>query len=338
MGDRETFQKNILSIGSETAFNHYALELFKYQYDHNDVYKRYVDSIGIKAETIKDYQEIPCLPISLFKTQRFSCVSNALFEKAPHAKVFKSSGTTQQERSSHFVYDRFWYECIIEKTFERFFGSISDYVIMAYLPSYYDNQQSSLLYMVDHFITKSNSDLSGYYDFMTEDIDAVMQRCIGQGKKPWIIGVTFALLDWIEQMPPLVLPSNVVLIETGGMKGRREEIVRAELHDRLSSALGLSKIYSEYGMCELLSQAYSFENEEFVTVPWVRFMLREVNDPFATMKEGNGLIKVFDLANIDSCAFIETQDLGSIGPLGGLKILGRLDNSDLRGCNLLYQN
>jgi len=336
--DRETFQKNILSIGSESTFNECAIALFKHQYQFNEVYRRYVDSIGIVIEDINQYSKIPCLPISLFKTQRVSCITEHDFIQAPHALVFKSSGTSQQERSSHYVYDSTWYQQVALNTFEHFFGSIKDFAIIAYLPSYYENKQSSLLYMVDYFIQESGTSISGYYDLIKDDFTGVLQQCKVQGKKTWIIGVTYALLDWIESDQAIKLDASVVLVETGGMKGRREELVRADLHERLKKYLGLTKIYSEYGMCELLSQGYCFENEEFNTPAWLKFQLREINDPFSTILEGNGLIKIIDLANIDSCAFIETQDLGTVGALGGLKILGRVDNSDLRGCNLLYQN
>jgi hypothetical protein len=338
MMDRETFQKKILSIENETDFNQCALTLFRHQYLSNEVYRHYVDRIGMDPAGINQYRDIPCLPISFFKTQRISCLSAEEFENAADALVFKSSGTSQQERSRHYVYQASWYQQVAMRGFQRFFGSLEDYAIIAYLPSYYDNKQSSLLYMVDHFIRESKTDLSGYYDFVKEDMTAVFERCFSAGKKPWIIGVTYALLDWIEFNKTLTLDPAVILVETGGMKGRREEIVRLALHERLKQALGLPKIYSEYGMCELLSQGYSFENEEFVSVPWLRFLLREMNDPFATIDEGNGLIKIIDLANIDSCAFVETQDLGSTGPRGGIKILGRVDYSDLRGCNLMYQN
>ncbi len=338
MMDRETFQKKILSIRTEKDFNTCALALFHHQYKCNEVYRRYVDQIGINPLHIDEYIHIPCLPISLFKSQRVSAVSQEAFEKAPFATVFKSSGTSQQERSSHYVYDIQWYETVALKAFEHFFGSIQAYAIIAYLPSYYENKQSSLLHMVNHFIAESKTTLSGYYDFEQEDISSLLSHCIVQGKRPWIMGVTYALLDWIEHHPYLRLDPSIILVETGGMKGKREEVLREELHQRLKHALGLPKIYSEYGMCELLSQGYCFENEEFMSAPWLRFILRELNDPFTTMRTGNGLIKAIDLANIDSCAFIETQDLGSIGPLGGLKILGRVDNSDIRGCNLLYQN
>jgi hypothetical protein len=337
MMDRETFQKKILTISSESDFNACAIELFHFQYKNNAVYRRYVEALGLAVTSITHYTEIPFLPISLFKTQRVSSVGEDVFESSPRSLVFKSSGTTQHDRSSHYIGDSLWYEQVTRHVFEHFYGDLTDYVIIAYLPSYYENKQSSLLYMVDYFMRESQSVLSGYYDFTTVDIEKLIQDCIASGKKPWIIGVTYALLDWIDTYPTLV-DSSVILVETGGMKGRREEIVRSELHERLKSALGLPRIYSEYGMCEMLSQGYCFENEEFKSVPWVRFLLREVNDPFATIKQGNGLIKVIDLANIDSCAFIETQDLGSIGLSKGLKILGRLDNSDLRGCNLLYQN
>jgi hypothetical protein len=338
MMDRETFQKKILSIKNETDFNLCAMELFRHQYRRNAVYRRYVDHIGIDPEGVHQYPEIPCLPISFFKTQRVSCLSTEDFEKGVDALVFRSSGTAQQERSSHYVYQASWYQEVAMRGFQRFFGSLEDYAIIAYLPSYYDNKQSSLLYMVEHFMRESKSDLSRYYDFTNEDMSAVFERCFSAGKKPWIIGVTYALLDWIEVNKTLTLDPAVILVETGGMKGRREEIVRLALHDRLKRALGLPKIYSEYGMCELLSQGYSFENEEFVSVPWLRFLLREMNDPFATINAGNGLIKIIDLANIDSCAFVETQDLGASGPLGGMKVLGRVDYSDLRGCNLMYEN
>ncbi|MBC7486454.1 MAG: acyl transferase [Cytophagaceae bacterium] len=337
MTDRESFQKKILSIDSDASFNALALALFREQSEKNLVYKEYLNLIGKHSADVSHYAAIPCLPVSFFKTQRVSSIAPAELEAAAHSIVFKSSGTTQLERSTHWVYDALWYEKVTSEGFHRFFGPISDYVIIACLPSYYENKESSLLYMVNHFIASSKNNLSGYYDFEGDDLEYVVTESRSQGKKVWIIGVTYALLDWADRNKKITLDESVVILETGGMKGRRKELVRSELHERLKNGLGVTKIYSEYGMCEMLSQAYCFEKEEFEPVPWLRFGLRELNDPFSNFQIGSGVIQVFDLANIDSCCFLETQDIGQRDAGGKLKILGRLDNSDIRGCNLLYQ-
>jgi hypothetical protein len=338
MTDRESFQKKILSIDSDASFNALALQLFQEQSEKNQVYKQYLSMIRKEPSAVSYYTEIPCLPVSFFKTQRVISITPSDFQQSEQSVLFKSSGTTQEERSTHWVYDARWYEKVTAEGFKRFFGEINDYVIIACLPSYYDNKESSLLYMVNHFISLSKHPLSGYYDFERDDIGSVIAKCCKEGKKAWIIGVTYALLDWAESNKKIILDNSTILLETGGMKGRRKELVRSELHEILKEGLGVSKIYSEYGMCEMLSQAYSFEKEEFETVPWLRFGLRELNDPFSSLQTGSGVIQVIDLANMDSCAFLETQDIGLRDTGGKLKILGRLDNSDIRGCNLLYQN
>lgn len=334
---RESFQKKILSIDSDASFNALALELFHEQSERNLVYKKYLNLIGKQPDEVLHYTAIPCLPVSFFKTQQVVSITPAELAKATQSIVFKSSGTTQQERSTHWVYDALWYEKVTSEGFQRFFGQISDYVIIACLPSYYENKESSLLYMVNHFIASSKNPLSGYYDFESEELERVVKESRVQGKKVWIIGVTYALLDWADSNKKITLDNSAVILETGGMKGRRRELVRSELHERLKKGLGVTKIYSEYGMCEMLSQAYCFEKEEFEPVPWLRFGLRELNDPFSSLQIGSGVIQVFDLANLDSCCFLETQDIGQRDVTGKLKILGRLDNSDIRGCNLLYQ-
>jgi hypothetical protein len=338
MMDRESFQKKILSIDSEDMFNGLALQLFKEQAQSNIVYREYLQLIGKKVTDVLHYTQIPCLPVSFFKTQRVSVVSKEEFQQAEHAVVFRSSGTSQEVRSAHYVYDAKWYEKVTQRGFEFFFGNIREYVIIACLPSYYENKESSLLHMVNHFITLSGNSLSGYYDFLDDALEKTIEASRKEGKKVWIIGVTYALLDWAEHNKKITLDDSFIILETGGMKGRRKELVRSELHERLKKGLGIGKIYSEYGMCEMLSQAYCFEKEEFDSVPWLRFGLRELNDPFGSLQEGSGVVCVFDLANIDSCCFLETQDIGQRGANGKLKILGRMDNSDIRGCNLLYQN
>jgi hypothetical protein len=338
MRDRESFQKKILSIDSEVSFNALALQLFNEQAEKNTVYKQYLDLIRKHPSEIFHYKDIPCLPVSFFKTQQVISIPLADVQSSPTAVLFKSSGTTQQERSTHWVYDARWYEKVTEEGFRLFFGAPSDYVIMACLPSYYDNKESSLLYMVNHFIALSKHSLSGYYDFASQHFVDALDQCKSQGKKVWIIGVTYSLLDWAESNQKITLDHSTVILETGGMKGRRKELVRSELHDRLKKGLGVTNIYSEYGMCEMLSQAYCFENEAFETVPWLRLGLRELHDPFSRLETGSGVIQVFDLANMDSCSFLETQDIGQRDHTGNIKIIGRLDNSDMRGCNLMYQN
>ena len=318
----------LFSIHSEDAFNQVALKVFWYQYQNNPVYRQYINYLGRNVETVKHYRQIPFLPIDFFKSHDIICEG-----KIP-AVTFTSSGTTGMSFSRHLVADLSIYEKSFTKGFELFFGPVSDYVVLALLPSYLEREGSSLIYMAKKLIADSAHSESGFYLNEYEQLSRVLSKLKSEKKKTILLGVTYALLDLAEQFP-IDFPELVVM-ETGGMKGHRKEMVRQELHSVLTSAFGVKKIYSEYGMTELLSQAYSKGDGLFATPPWMKVLIRDTNDPFAYLPENRtGGINVIDLANIYSCSFIETKDLGKIDPRGEFEVLGRFDNSDVRGCNLL---
>jgi hypothetical protein len=321
-----SFKKNLFFINPHN-FNQYALKLFKYQAIHNQVYKDYIRFLGIKVKNINEISNIPFLPIEFFKTHEIK-TSNWQEEK-----VFMSSGTTGQELSSHFVEDLDFYLKTSEKIFQNFYGPVGQYHVFGLLPSYLERENSSLIYMVDHFIKSSGSDLSGFYLHNYRTLVNQLQKA--GNKKILLLGVTFALLDMAEQHS-LQMP-NLIVMETGGMKGRRPELVREEVHRKLKEAFHCDTIHSEYGMTELMSQAYSFGDGKFRPPPWMKVFIREINDPFQIdnrLKQGG--INIIDLANYHSCAFIETKDLGRVNEAEGyFEPLGRFDNSDARGCNLM---
>lgn len=316
----------IFKISSEEQFEQLALKTFQFQYQHNEVYRNYCHLIGKNKQDVDNLQAIPFLPIRFFKSHEV-----VAFEGRQQL-IFESSGTTGMKRSTHKVFDASLYELSFMAGFELIYGNIEDYVIIALLPSYLENQQSSLIYMVDHLIEKSNHHMSGYYLNNPQQIKGIVDEYKGD-KNVLIIGVSYALLDLAETKIDL---SGTVVMETGGMKGRRKEMTKAELHQTLSRAFNLIDIHSEYGMTELLSQAYSIANQRFITPPWMKVLLRDRTDPFSFRSNGSGAVNVIDLANIFSCSFIETEDLGRIHS-DGFEILGRLDQSDIRGCNLLVQ-
>lgn len=321
-------EKNIFNIKSEPDFNVVALELFRFQYARNDVYHRFVDALGVDASAVKNYRRIPFLPIEFFKTHKVVCGD---FE--PEA-VFLSSGTTGTTTSRHFVKSIRLYEQSLLRGFELFFGKPEEYVFLALLPSYLERSGSSLIYMADLFIRFSDDENSGFYLHDYDKLAAVLTKLKKQQKKVILLGVTYALLDLAEQFP-LDLP-GLILMETGGMKGKRHEMVREELHAILQSAFGVENVFSEYGMTELLSQAYSKSRGIFSTPPWMKVLIRDINDPLSLLPEGkSGGINVIDLSNVHSCSFIATQDLGRLHTPSDFEMLGRFDNSDVRGCNLL---
>jgi len=319
---------SIFSIHSEGAFNRMALEIFRFQYKNSPVYRQYVNYLGCKVDKVEHYLQIPFLPIDFFKSHDIVCKG-----KIP-AVTFTSSGTTGMTFSRHLVTDLSVYEKSFVKGFELFFGPISNYVVLALLPSYLERKGSSLIYMAEKLIETSAFDDSGFYLNEYQQLSTVLLKLKSEKKKTILLGVTYALLDLAEQFP--VDFPELVVMETGGMKGRRKEMIRQELHTVLTSAFGVKKICSEYGMTELLSQAYSKGDGLFTTPPWMKVLIRDTNDPFAYLPENRtGGVNVIDLANIYSCSFIETKDLGKIHPHGNFEILGRFDNSDVRGCNLL---
>ena len=323
-------EKNIFSIKSETDFNERALEIFHFQYRKNVVYRKFVKGLGVDIAAIKDFREIPFLPIEFFKKHK---VVSGNFE--PEA-VFQSSGTTGMVTSHHFVKDTGLYEQSLTLGFELFFGKPDEYVFLALLPSYLERTGSSLVYMANLLIRLSKNENSGFYLHNYNKLAIILAKLKKERKKVILLGVTYALLDLAEQFP-MNFP-ELILMETGGMKGKRREMVREELHAILCTGFGVKNIYSEYGMTELLSQAYSKGRGIFATPPWMKVLIRDINDPLSLVREGkSGGINVIDLTNIHSCSFIATQDLGKLHTASDFEVLGRFDNSDVRGCNLLVQ-
>lgn len=321
--------KAIFSIITEQEFNNSALSVFRFQYINNSVYRAFVDSLTSDINSVEHYSKIPFLPIEFFKTRDVIC--NA---KKDDFIVFTSSSTTSQEPSRHIVSDISWYEQSFIKGFERVYGNPSDYVILALLPSYLERKGSSLVYMFDKLIKISGKQESGFflneYDRLIEILNALKQK----NTKTLLIGVTYALLDLAEK--GIFLGDNFIVMETGGMKGRREELLKEELHGELKQKLGVSKIHSEYGMTELLSQCYSKGEGVFDCPPWMKILIRDIDDPLTFVGENKtGGINVIDLANVNSCSFIATQDLGRMKSAYEFELMGRFDNSDIRGCNLM---
>ena len=314
-------------------FDNLALDIFNFQYYNNTVYKKYVDTLKINPGNINTIETIPFLPISFFKTHK---VTTSNFE--PEV-VFESSGTTGKNTSRHLVRDVGIYEESFLKGFNQFYGAPAGWCIIGLLPNYLERENSSLVYMVNRLIVESDNPKSGFY---LDNFDKLYQTLVHNEMMEvptLLIGVTFALLDFSEKFSLKL--KHTTIMETGGMKGRREEITREEVHSILMKKLGVSEIHSEYGMTELLSQAYSTGNGRFHTPSWLKILIREYNDPFAIASSGtiekatSGLINVIDLANINSCAFIATDDVGKLYKNGSFEVLGRRDASDLRGCSLL---
>lgn len=332
----------VFKIRTKKQFTSKALEVFRFQSEHNAVYKKYVEQLGVDPRNVKQTEQIPFLPIEFFKTQQV--VTKAKVSKRkPHA--FLSSGTSGMDRSKHYVSDIKLYEESFRKCFQLFYGNVKQYHILAFLPSYYENKNSSLLYMVNDLMKGSGKKESRFYKASEQNfLLSTASKLLSQKKKVILFGVSYALLDLTPTagLSPLSrgrgVRGEVAVIETGGMKGRHEEITREELHKILCEKFGVKKIHSEYGMTELLSQAYSQGDGIFSCPPWMKILIRDPNDPFSFLPEGrSGAINIIDLANIYSCAFIATQDVGRVHPKGTFEVLGRMDNSDLRGCNLLAQ-
>lgn len=318
----------IFSMSSEVEFNTLALEVFKFQFENNPVYRSFCDLLYKHPSDIYKIEDIPFLPIQFFKSHKVVSSSAAIED------TFSSSGTTGSLTSKHYVTNLSIYEKSFRQGFQEFYGNIKEYTILALLPNYLERKGSSLVYMVDDMITRSQQPQSGFY---LDDITALKETLIAldsEGKKIMLIGVSFALLDLVE-LHQFNL-KNTVVMETGGMKGRRKEMVREELHSILKSGFGVSKIHSEYGMTELLSQAYSLGDGIFKYPNWMRILTRDPEDALTLQKtKKTGGINVIDLANINSCSFIATQDLGRVHDGSTFEIIGRFDSSDIRGCNLM---
>jgi phenylacetate-coenzyme A ligase PaaK-like adenylate-forming protein len=319
----------IFTLSNETDFNNLALSVFQFQYQNNKVYRAFAQSLKTNPEAINHYSQIPFLPIEFFKNQDVICN-----DKKDDFIVFTSSSTTSQTPSRHIVSDIGIYEQSFIKGFENAYRKPSDYVILALLPNYLERKGSSLVYMFDKLIKLSNNPLSGFFLEDYDKLISVLKSLKQSNTKTLLIGVTYALLDLADK--GISLNDNFTVMETGGMKGRREELLKEELHQILKQKLSVSTIHSEYGMTELLSQAYSKGNGIFDCQPWMKILVRDIDDPLSYVKENKtGGINVIDLANVNSCSFIATQDLGRMKGDGTFEIMGRFDNSDVRGCNLM---
>ena len=319
---------DIFTISNQKQFEKIALKVFRFQYDSNDVYREFCQLLNVEKHQVKSLEQIPFLPIQFFKSH--AIVSNT----HPAQETFTSSGTTGMVTSKHLVTDISLYEESYRKGFSQFYGNIEDYTILALLPSYLEREGSSLIYMVNDLIQRTNNPDSGFYLNQYDELIKKLIDLDDSGKNIILIGVTYALLDLIERQKFQL--KNTIVMETGGMKGKRKEMIREELHKILCNGFGVSTIHSEYGMTELLSQAYSLGNGVFECPPWMQILIRETEDALNYVDRGKtGGINVIDLANINSCSFIATQDLGKKNPNNSFEVLGRFDNSDIRGCNLM---
>ncbi len=320
--------KDIFEIKSEGEFQNIALDIFSFQYENCLVYRTFCNHLDRSPLNVSCVSEIPYLPIEFFKKKK------VIGPHRHYQKVFESSGTTGSVTSKHYVYDIALYQKSFLTGFRRFYCDISHYCVLALLPSYLERENSSLIFMVKELIERSEHSLSGFYlengDLLRKNL-SILEK---EKTKTILIGVSYALLDLIEKAPiPL---TNSIVMETGGMKGRREELVREELHDLLKAGFQQDAIHSEYGMTELLSQAYSNGKGIFKCPPWMKVSIRDTEDPLSLLgPEKNGGINVIDLANLNSCSFIATQDLGKVFSDGSFEVIGRFDHSDIRGCNLL---
>jgi phenylacetate-coenzyme A ligase PaaK-like adenylate-forming protein len=329
--------KSIFSISDNKEFEVKSIQTFNYQYKNCTIYRQFVDGIGINSENVKTINQIPFLPISFYKTHRI--ISDEYSSTQNYEALFTSSTTTGAIPSKHYVAKIEYYKEAYHKAFEMFYGNPMQYAILALLPNYLEREGSSLVFMFRDLIEKSNNECSGFYPNEFEKLKHTLFQ-LKQKKQPTLLlGVSFALLDFADSLGNKNIGfEELTVMETGGMKGRRKELVREELHQILSLKLGVNKIHSEYGMTELLSQAYSKGNALFECPPWMKILIRDTNDPFSLLPNGrSGGINVIDLANIYSCSFIATQDLGKLHSNNTFEILGRFDNSDIRGCNLMIQ-
>jgi hypothetical protein len=333
--ERASLKSRVLRM-QETDFDALALDVFRFQAANNLLFKQYIELSGVSPEKIAHWTQVPFLPIELFKNYE------VLTGSQPVLFSFESSGTTGQIPSKHPVCDPGFYQQISKIAFEREYGPLSDYHIFALLPSYLERSTSSLVFMMDHFIKESKSELSGFYLNQYDSLVGALRQALAIDKKVWLMGVTFGLLDLVDSGIDLSFlkehKDQLIVMETGGMKGRREEWIRDKVHAYLQEKMGLDSIASEYGMTELFSQGYAKSQGIFTPAYTMRVCLREVGDPFALVTQAHktGGIKIADLGNIDSCAFIETRDLGSLEDDGvRFKVLGRFDNSEMRGCSLM---
>lgn len=326
--DRVNFEDSVFKITHSLSFNEISLQLFHFQYQNNSVYREYVDLLKIDSSKITEINQIPYLPIRFFKSREIK--TGDWNEKM----IFRSSGTTGSQTSRHFVKELKLYEKSFLNGFQYFYGAPKDYVILALLPSYLEREGSSLIYMTEKLIQLTEKKESGFFLNETDHLIELLKNLEKKNQKTILLGVSFALLDFCEKYS--IDLKKTIVMETGGMKGRRKEITRTELHSIYKKSLGIESVHSEYGMTELLSQAYSKGEGKFICPPWMKIIISNINDPREFLPIGKtGRINIIDLANINSCAFISTDDMGKINQDGSFEISGRIDQSDVRGCNLL---
>jgi phenylacetate-coenzyme A ligase PaaK-like adenylate-forming protein len=327
----QDLQRRIFSIKSTEDFWAISLEVFEYQYNNNALYRDFINSLGRRSLKPKSPFEIPFLPVEFFKNHKI------LTGNLPVEMVFESSGTTGVTSGKHYVNDLKLYEESFLRSFRLFYGEPEEFLIAALLPSYTERKGSSLVYMADKLIRRSRNHFSGFFKNNLDGLVQTLKNAREENQKVLLLGVSFALVELAENQSPDL--SGVIVMETGGMKGRRKELTRSELHSVLKEKLNVQSIHSEYGMTELLSQSYSKEDGIFFSPPWMKIIIRDPLDPLTLYDEpaGTGGINVIDLANINSCSFIATGDLGKVHESGGFEILGRFDNSDVRGCNLMVE-
>jgi phenylacetate-coenzyme A ligase PaaK-like adenylate-forming protein len=325
-----SLKKKIFHINNPDEFNNLALEIFRYQSEYNKIYRKYLNILKINPHKISNPAEIPFLPVELFKSHKIIAGSDS-----PEIK-FESSGTTGTLKSKHWIIDPELYISSLTGCFNLFYGSPEKYCILALLPSYLERKNSSLVYMVNRLIQMSKHESSGFYLNNLSELSETLKRLESKEQPVILIGVSFALIRLAEKFPNKL--ASTIVMETGGMKGMQEEMTRQELHGLLMEAFHVSEIHSEYGMTELLSQAYSKGHGLFQAPPWMRIMIRDTFDPCTYVPAGrSGGINIIDLANIYSCSFIATQDIGKLDSSGRFEVLGRFDNSDIRGCNLMIE-
>ena len=316
---------------TESGFSQLALDIFHFQYEANSVYNSYVNALGKTPSDVDEIEKIPFLPISFFKTDEIKT------GKFNAEVIFKSSGTTQTINSQHHVKDASIYTKSFTTAFKKIYGEPQEWSVLGLLPSYLEKGNSSLVYMVDDLIKQSRHPQSGFYLYDLDKLKETLLSLEKSNQKSLLIGVTYALLDFAEKFP--VTLKNAIIMETGGMKGRREELTRMEVHDQLKKAFGKTEIHSEYGMTELLSQAYAKMEGRFECPPWMKVLIRDDEDPLTVQHSASGVvsgaINIIDLANVYSCSFISTDDVGKLYPDKSFEVLGRMDGSDLRGCSLL---
>jgi hypothetical protein len=322
-------EEKVFAISNEETFQTIALEVYHFQYNNNPVYKTYCDVLAKTPASVTQVRQIPFLPVSFFKSH--SIITTDFDPQL----VFKSSGTTGMTSSTHYVKKARLYETSFLTCFQKFYGPVEDYCVVGLLPSYLEKGESSLVYMVKRLVEKSGHSESGFYLYDLKKLHKTLEQLESSGQKTILIGVTYALLEFAAAYPGSL--KNTIVMETGGMKGRRKELTRAELYEELKKGLGVTEIHSEYGMTELLSQGYSV-NGLFRTPPWMKILLRDETDPLSIVDQqtaSSGAINVIDLANFYSCSFIATEDIGKIHVDGSFEVLGRMDNTDIRGCSLM---